>query len=233
MRTLIRAGLESYDPISTTDFLANPTSTGEKILALEDEIDISMQKIQKLLYWIEIYRIEGWLGPAEAAFLYMAAKRCSKGDIVELGSWHGLSTIFLSEGTKAGFKRTVFAIDPHANTSVHKQNEEEDTWRSFCLTCDIFHLWGNVQPVRQFSYEAAKEWEGPYRGAIGLLFIDADHEYESVKRDFEDWFPKIVEEGMVIFHDTNLPGVMRFYKEISPSFKKERRAVGNTIALEV
>jgi len=199
-----------------------------RMSAFRDEINAGYQEIQKLLYWVEIYMTEGWLGVPEMAFLYMAAKRCSKGCIVELGSWQGLSTIFLSKGTEAGFKRTVYAIDPHTSTLIHRLNEQEDTFRSFKTTCDIFHL-GNVQPLRTYSYEAVKTWEEP----IGLLFIDADHEYEPVKQDFEQWYPHILKGGMIIFHDFDKPGVCQVVQQVWESgLVKNRCGVNMTMAFE-
>ncbi len=37
--------------------------------------------------------------------------------------------------------------------------------------------------------------------AIGLLFIDADHKYLSVKRMASLWIPKVAENGIIAFHD--------------------------------
>lgn len=56
---------------------------------------------------------------------------------------------------------------------------------------------------------------------IDLLFIDADHMYNSVKTDFEIWSKLVRPGGWVAFHDIdpehitpNLCEVNRFWKEI-------------------
>ena len=36
---------------------------------------------------------------------------------------------------------------------------------------------------------------------VDMLFIDADHRYEGVKRDFENYSPLVKEGGIVAFHD--------------------------------
>ncbi len=59
---------------------------------------------------------------------------------------------------------------------------------------------GEVQWVEKFSFEAAKEWNTP----IDLLFIDGDHSYEAVARDWEDWHRFVVPGGVVLLHDARV-----------------------------
>jgi len=55
---------------------------------------------------------------------------------------------------------------------------------------------------------------------VDVLFIDGDHTYEGVKRDFDMYFPLVKQRGMVVFHDivkgdTKLVGgVPNFWQEI-------------------
>lgn len=37
--------------------------------------------------------------------------------------------------------------------------------------------------------------------SVGLIFVDACHEYECVKNDIEAYYPKIVQGGILSFHD--------------------------------
>ena len=39
--------------------------------------------------------------------------------------------------------------------------------------------------------------------SIDFIFIDADHTYESVKKDIELWTPKVKHEGIILGHDIN------------------------------
>ena len=41
---------------------------------------------------------------------------------------------------------------------------------------------------------------------IEFLFIDGDHEYNAVKLDFDLWEPKVMNGGIIAFHDSNAPG---------------------------
>jgi hypothetical protein len=56
---------------------------------------------------------------------------------------------------------------------------------------------GKVTPLRTFSLTAAAIWVQP----IGLLFIDAIHEYDDVKSDYLHWQRFIPVGGWIAFHD--------------------------------
>lgn len=48
-------------------------------------------------------------------------------------------------------------------------------------------------------------------GAPDAIFIDADHETESVRQDFEMWWPQA--SILVGFHDVLMPSVAEFWRE--------------------
>jgi predicted O-methyltransferase YrrM len=53
---------------------------------------------------------------------------------------------------------------------------------------------------------------------IDFLFIDGDHSYQGVKKDFELYAPLVRPGGIIAFHDINstiAPGVQRFWQEIA------------------
>lgn len=56
--------------------------------------------------------------------------------------------------------------------------------------------------------------------SVDFLFIDGDHSYEGVKRDFEMYSPLVSKGGIVAFHDIvpgpafRVGGVARFWREI-------------------
>ncbi len=63
--------------------------------------------------------------------------------------------------------------------------------------------------------------------AIDFLFIDADHTYEGVRRDFQLYSPLVAKGGLIAFHDIapNAPGeeygVRQLWNELSPAFKSQ------------
>jgi len=134
-------------------------------------------------------RVEGWLTDEEGELLYELAKDClGRGVIVEIGSWKGRSTIWLARGSKQGRKTKVYAIDPHKKSSL----------ADFKDNIKMARVEDLVVPIVKTSAQAAGEFSKP----VELIFIDGNHHYEMVELDFILWFPKVVENGTMVFHDT-------------------------------
>jgi cephalosporin hydroxylase len=63
------------------------------------------------------------------------------------------------------------------------------------------------------------------RERVDFLFIDGDHTYEGVKRDFEMYSPLVREGGIVAFHDIvpgppeNVGGVPEFWNQIKTRYR--------------
>lgn len=163
--------------------------------------------------------VPGWLSEEEGEALYELARACTgKGVIVEIGSWKGKSTICLGLGSRAGKGVPIFAVDPHADYrhGEFKENIER---------AGIADL---VTPLKGLSQLVVDGFEQP----IELLFVDGSHEEDDVREDFEKWVPKVVEGGIVAFHDTTWhPGVRRVVAEKiygSRGFKDVRFVIGST-----
>ena len=62
---------------------------------------------------------------------------------------------------------------------------------------------------------------------LDFLFIDADHSYEGVKKDFEMYSPLVKTGGIIAFHDIVPPSsditntVYKFWKQIKNQFDFE------------
>lgn len=57
---------------------------------------------------------------------------------------------------------------------------------------------GQVEVISDYSYEAVKEIED---GSLDVVYVDASHLYEHVKRDLNDWLPKLKPTGLICGHD--------------------------------
>ena len=143
--------------------------------------------------------IEGWLSDAQGCALFRAAAATTgKGLIVEIGSWKGRSTAWLAAGARLAAAR-VYAVDPHTGS---REDPEATTLAAFRANLADAGLADVVEPLVMTSVEAARLLDGP----LELLFIDGDHSYEAVRLDAELWLPKLVEGGIVMFHDVGTTG---------------------------
>jgi len=163
--------------------------------------------------------VPGWLSDEEGEALYELARACGgKGVIVEIGSWKGKSTICLGLGSRAGRAVRIFAVDPHAE---YRHGEFKDNLERAGIT-DL------VTPVKGLSQEAVADFHEP----IELLFVDGSHEEDDVRDDFEQWVPKVVDGGIVAFHDTAWhEGPRKVVAEkifASRQFKDVRFVIGST-----
>jgi hypothetical protein len=75
-----------------------------------------------------------------------------------------------------------------------------------------------ISDIVDYSDKAASRFED---NSVDFVFIDADHEYESVKKDISAWYPKVRSGGVIAghdFHDGGL-GVQRAVREFFISFQ--------------
>ena len=148
--------------------------------------------------------IEGWMYPMEIDFLYNRAKDMKS--IVEIGSWKGRSTHALASGCKNG---KIYCVDHWRGSEgdiTLGLSQKEDVYQVFKENTKEFK---NIEIKRGFSHEIAQE----FHKKVDMVFIDAGHVYEEVKRDIEDWLPKT--KKLICGHDysADFPGVVRAVNE--------------------
>ena len=149
-----------------------------------------------------IKNVNGFLSDKEGELLYNLAKNY-KGDgvIVEIGSWQGKSTIWLGHGSMCGRNKKIYAIDPHIGSAEHQENRKKVwTFDKFKKNIKNEKLDKLIIPIIKTSQEACKNFNRP----VGIIFIDGAHDYKSAKLDFDIWFPKVIENGIMAFHDTTI-----------------------------
>jgi len=152
----------------------------------------------------------GFLSDIEGSLLYALAQRCvGRGVIVEIGSYTGKSTIYLGNGSKAGKNVKIYAIDPHGEPFQSKE-DAIGTYEKFTKNIENAQLEDIVNPIVRTSIEAADIISEPCE----LLFIDGCHKYDYVKKDFDTWFPKVIDGGIIAFHDTLSGDPKRAVKEV-------------------
>ncbi|MCD4705082.1 class I SAM-dependent methyltransferase [bacterium] len=173
-------------------------------------METEIKKIQQITS-----KIDGWLSNEEGELLYNLAKKCNKnGVIVEIGSWKGKSTIWLAKGSQAGKNIPIFAIDHHNGSFDEKT--KISTFNAFIKNIKDAKIEDIVHSIVKKSHDASINFKKP----INLIFIDGGHDYQTVKQDFNDWFNKLNDGGVMIFHDsTTRKGV---WKIVSKKLHKSK-----------
>ena len=115
------------------------------------------------------------------------SKQC-KMCIVELGILNGDTTKIFLENSNV----RVYGIDPIIPDSMNEK-----------LIGDLNKIldlkkFSNFIFIQDYSFNVIKNWNE----SISYLFIDASHLYSDVERDFNDWFPFLINGGYISFHDS-------------------------------
>ncbi len=160
--------------------------------------------------------VTGWMGQTELRWL--AEQAMARRAIVEFGSFHGRSAKAMTLATPG----TVWAIDKWDWTShLHPC---VPIWDSF----QRYHFGeikaGKVVPLRGNTATGARVLLKKGVRA-DMVFIDADHSYESAKQDIELGIQLLGGRGsggLLCGHDFNpvgFPGVVRAVMELVPNYE--------------
>lgn len=148
--------------------------------------------------WVIVNHIDFRSGLGDSSYLLHGLVRSMKPNLcVEIGSARGRSACFIGLALKDNGRGKLIAIDPHKPTEWN----DSDSVDTISVIRDNIRYLGiekQVEIRRQTSAEAAQGWAD----RIDLIFIDGDHSYEGVKRDWHLFSPHLAEFGVAVFHDT-------------------------------
>jgi len=157
----------------------------------------------------EIKKVKGFMPNHEGMALCKWAEKFSKlGHVLEIGTYCGKSSIYLSFGAKKNNKY-IFTIDHHKGSEEHQINQEyfdDEIYDKLNERVDTFPLLieninklkiNNIVPIIGSSKEVSSCW----KSKISMLFIDGGHSFESANSDYECWESKIINGGCLVIHD--------------------------------
>jgi hypothetical protein len=147
--------------------------------------------------------VPGWLTDAQARRLWSAAARVAPGgQIVEIGSFRGRSTIVLARA--AADDVAVVAIDPHLGGDRGPQEFDDapdlgdQDHAAFTANLQAAGVSARVRHVRARSAQAM----GEVTGEVALLFVDGAHRIRPALADLRHWGARVPEGGTLLVHDS-------------------------------
>ena len=187
-----------------------------------DDINANTEKVRDTIWhknkkpWLD-YVNKAQITTGEMAYLYETVKRLGDGVYANIGTYRGASAYCMAAGLKHGnHTGTVHAVDWYDGVNGAYTREV------FAEKIGEKGLSEFITPMQGDSIEIAKMSNIVHHGeaCYSFIFIDADHEYDSIKADFNAWSPLLKPDGEIAFHDTNMKSVGRFISELSNEWEQ-------------
>jgi predicted O-methyltransferase YrrM len=174
--------------------------------------------------------IEGWLSVREACELYRTA-RLSIGEnlsVAEIGSWLGRSSYVLAraiEDKRGSCLHCIDAFDGAGDAASEELYHEErkkiggdnPLLMKFKSNMEKAGVLPRIKVHKGYSFDVINKFEAK----LDLLFIDGNHDYQSVLKDYMEWSPLIKKGGHIAFHDVGSSHT------VGPKQVVEQNIVGN------
>ena len=172
-------------------------------------VDSDLKELQTIRQFSST--VEGWLSEEQGIALYQLARNSLPGEVLEIGSFCGKSTMFIALGCKQS-GTVAYAVDPHKAISEggkeqYSQNfspRTKGTFEDFQSNIRKSGLVAFVNPIVCTSEEARSQLGSRN---LKLLFIDGSHDYLDVLLDYYLWHDQVVPGGYIVFHDSNFEDV--------------------------
>ena len=120
--------------------------------------------------------------------------------IVELGTHWGCSFFALAQAVgESGLDTECHAVDTWKG-DLHAGFYGSEVYEAFTRIVHTHFSNLDVRIHRKTFDEALDIFED---GSIDLLHIVGYHTFDAVRHDFETWLPKVADNGIVLFHDTD------------------------------
>lgn len=144
----------------------------------------------------------GWFGKSNKENIAKLIKKHNVHTVVELGSFLGLSTRFIAKLLPQD--GIVYAVDHWLGSKEHQNPSKKKVYHKLPtlyeqFLSNIIHagLCDKVIPLKMSTLEAVH--------AISLrpnmVYVDASHDFDSVLKDLEAWFPLIQGHGVMCGDD--------------------------------
>lgn len=141
---------------------------------------------------------------------------------LEIGTWLGGTLFFLTR--LANPRATIATVDLPGGGLGGYSDRREWLYMRFARRGQRMHLLRGDSHSEETMARVKDIFGGQL---LDYLFIDGDHRYEGVKRDFEMYGPLVRRGGLIAFHDIvegppeNVGGVPQFWRQIRHRYRHE------------
>lgn len=152
--------------------------------------------------------ITGWMKPAELRWLAVRASKCER--VLEIGSYHGRSTVAMLENSNA----RIWCVDSWDTDAVFESDYVRFVENLEPYSNRITVLRGEGERMLSDLRIAGEQFD--------MAFVDDGHDYELVHADILNCLPLVRDDGLLCGHDYNpaWPGVMKAVNELVPGFNR-------------
>jgi predicted O-methyltransferase YrrM len=175
-----------------------------RVTAIHEEFDRCVRELVDVAQ-----SIDGYLSPREVRFLaLLAACPTADGEILEIGTFRGKSTVVLAQAARLAGDEKVVAVDPFLLAGPAGAHTALADLRA---TLQRYAVADHVEFHQEYAAGLAREWSRKIR----LLWIDGSHTYVAAKSDFELFAPFLSDGAIVALHDVLhvSPGPIRVFME--------------------
>ncbi len=152
--------------------------------------------------------IDGWLAVDEAIELYELARGLpdERPLAVEIGSWQGKSSVCIGRGLLGKREPRLVCIDPFDaagdDASAGEYHARQDRLGGPLRSAFEQNLRdAAVRDLVDVRAGLSQDFAAGFTKPIDLLFLDGNHAYDAVRRDFLDWAGKVAPGGVLVLHD--------------------------------
>jgi predicted O-methyltransferase YrrM len=148
----------------------------------------------------EAEKISGWMNAVELEWLHRTAASLKPGAIwVEVGSWAGRSLV--SVGLSLARGSQLVAVDRFSGCPGMTDEHTQIAKRSLLEVVEYLRFNADdvhVQFLEMASVDAAAMFLDE---TCDVVFLDGDHDTDSVSSDIAAWLPKVKTGGILCGHD--------------------------------
>lgn len=132
---------------------------------------------------------------------------------IEIGVYEGVNTVTIAKALKSGGR--VYGIDPFFKGRIGISYSKLIA-KILLARTQVNH---KVTLIEKLSFDAS----GSVPEKVGFIFIDGDHSYGGIEKDWKIFSEKIVPGGYVLLHDTLVPewdkdraslGSVKYYADV-------------------